>query len=90
MFFGGGMPLFWFILAINFTAGYLSAKWELLRLSRRPTAYGPHLAKVVHDLLPWAALPHAAFSLWAFSLFGAPRWGVDSLATLHDMRSSTR
>ncbi|GBF89796.1 hypothetical protein Rsub_02966 [Raphidocelis subcapitata] len=68
----GGVPAAYLSAALWFGAAYWTEKWELLRLSRRPVAYGGDLSESVNGLLPFAAVFHFIFSLWAFSFFGTP------------------
>ncbi|KAF8062000.1 Pigl [Scenedesmus sp. PABB004] len=63
----GGLPAAYGAAALWFAAAYWCDKYELLTLSRRPTAYGADLSNMV-----W----HVIFALWAFSLFGLPRSGL--------------
>lgn len=42
--------------ACYFIISYWMEKWELLKLSKRPIAYGPELASMVTNLMPYAAV----------------------------------
>lgn len=53
------------------SAAYWSDKYLLLRLCRQPAAYGVELPFMVHALLPYAAVAHVLFAIWAFGLFGS-------------------
>eukprot|EP00775_Hariotina_reticulata_P002590 gene2590-2892_t len=73
MLLSGGMPITYISAAFWFVSSYWCDKVELLTLSRRPITYGSDLSDMVMNLLPYAAVWHALFALWAFSLFGTPR-----------------
>ncbi|KAI8470399.1 MAG: hypothetical protein J3K34DRAFT_510286 [Monoraphidium minutum] len=68
----GGVPVAYASAAVWFTAAYWSEKWELLRLSRRPVAYGGGLSEAVTATVPYAVVLHLVFALWAYSFFGTP------------------
>lgn len=59
--------MLYLVTAISFMLQFMVEKAELLRLSQRPTSFGPDLAKMVGRLLPYATLWHCGFSAWAFS-----------------------
>ncbi len=52
----GGLPIAYFSAAVWFVVCYWIDKWELVRLSRRPVAYGSDLSTMVMHLLPSAAV----------------------------------
>ena len=72
MLLSGGLPVAYLSAAAWFAAAYWSEKWELLKLSRRPVAYGGALSEAVTAIVPFAAALHLGLALWAFSFFGAP------------------
>ena len=42
--------------AVWFAVAYWCDKWELLRLSRRPVAYGGALSEAITNMLPFATV----------------------------------
>ena len=56
MLLSGGMPLAYVTASIWFMASFWTEKFELLKLSRRPVAYGYDLAMMVANLLPYAVV----------------------------------
>lgn len=52
----GGLPVAYLSAAIWFAAAYWSEKWELLKLSRRPIAYGGDLSEAVTSTVPYAVV----------------------------------
>lgn len=64
-----GMPILYIVTSISFFLQYWAEKWELIRLSRRPATYGRDLADMAGALLPYAAVWHLGFSMWAFSFY---------------------
>lgn len=52
----GGVPAAYLSAALWFGVAYWTEKWELLRLSRRPVAYGGDLAEAVNGIVPFAAV----------------------------------
>lgn len=80
----------YFLGALSFGMGYLVEKYELLRVSRRPLMQDGDLAQMATQLQPWAALPHIAFALYAYSLFHAPASGASVPGLVWLVESSGR
>lgn len=70
------------VLQSHHAAAYWSDKYLLLRLCRQPAAYGVELPFMVHALLPYAAVGHLLFAIWAFGLFGSQPSAVVGEAAL--------
>lgn len=56
MLLAGGLPIAYASAAFWFITAYWVEKWELLRLSKRPIAYGSDLAHMCADMVPFAAV----------------------------------
>jgi hypothetical protein len=56
MLLSGGMPVAYITASIYFLASFWTEKFELLKLSRRPVAYGSDLAMMVANLMPYAVV----------------------------------
>ncbi|WIA18083.1 hypothetical protein OEZ85_009564 [Tetradesmus obliquus] len=84
MLLSGGMPICYMTAAFWFATAYWCDKAELLSVSRRPITYSADLSNMVLNLLPFAAVLHMGFALWAFSIFGVPRSAIitDAFAAL--------
>lgn len=68
-----GLPILYLVTAVSFSLQYWVEKAELLKLSKRPAAYGPDLARMAGNLLPYATLWHLAFATWSFSFYKTSR-----------------
>ncbi|KAL0041478.1 hypothetical protein WJX79_004916 [Trebouxia sp. C0005] len=79
--FSGGLPILLPCVSIIFAVTYWAEKWELLKLSRVPSPYAGDLAALTGELLPWAALFHLVFSVWAFSWAKWPQTADSPLAS---------
>ncbi|KAL0049982.1 hypothetical protein WJX82_002021 [Trebouxia sp. C0006] len=79
--FSGGLPILLPCVSIIFAVTYWAEKWELLKLSRVPSPYAGDLAALTGELLPWAALFHLMFSVWAFSWAKWPQTADSTLAS---------
>jgi hypothetical protein len=56
MLLSGGLPIAYLAAAAWFGVAYWSEKWELLKLSRRPVAYGGSLSEAVTNIVPFATV----------------------------------
>jgi hypothetical protein len=56
MLLSGGIPVAYLSAAVWFGVAYWAEKWELLKLSRRPVAYGGDLSEAVTSMLPFATV----------------------------------
>jgi len=52
----GGVPVAYLSAAVWFGVAYWYEKWELLKFSRRPVAYGGDLSETVTNMLPFATV----------------------------------
>lgn len=68
-----GLPILYLVTAVSFSLQFWAEKIELLNLSKRPTAYGPDLARMAGNLLPYATLWHLVFATWSFSFYKTSR-----------------
>lgn len=60
--YSGGMPVLYLVGATYCFIAYWMDKYTLLRGSRRPPSYSPHVVKTCTHILPFAALLHALFA----------------------------
>lgn len=67
------MPLLFCFTSISFTVCYWVEKYYLLKVCAWPVAYSSTLATFIADVLPYAALLHLIFGIWAFSFIATPQ-----------------
>eukprot|EP00198_Chlamydomonas_reinhardtii_P003565 XP_001692901.1 predicted protein [Chlamydomonas reinhardtii] len=73
MTYSSSMPLLYVLAAVHFATCYLSEKYELLKICKRPLTYSRDLAVYAAGTLPFACLWHLALALWFYSLFGCAK-----------------
>lgn len=68
------MPLLNIVVLVSLGIQYIMEKWYLIRFHATPPAYSADLAKVMTQILYFAALMHCAVGMWMFgnSNFYAP------------------
>ncbi|KAK3259870.1 hypothetical protein CYMTET_31148, partial [Cymbomonas tetramitiformis] len=65
--FCAGIPLLVPMFAVYVVLQYLSDKYMLLRVCKRPPCYGMAIANAVLRVLPYAPLAHLATAIWMFT-----------------------
>jgi hypothetical protein len=73
MLYGSAMPLVFCFASMSFFVCYWVEKYFLLKVCAWPVAYSSTLATFISDVLPYAALLHLIFGIWAFSYIATPQ-----------------
>jgi hypothetical protein len=73
MLYGSAMPLVFCFASMSFFVCYWVEKYFLLKVCAWPVAYSSTLATFISDVLPYAALLHLVFGIWAFSYIATPQ-----------------
>ncbi|KAG2438791.1 hypothetical protein HXX76_005332 [Chlamydomonas incerta] len=88
MTYSSSMPLLYLLAALHFATCFLSEKYELLKICKRPLTYSRDLAVYAAGTLPFACLWHLALGLWFYSLFGCGRSPIMAAAFKASLEAS--